>query len=401
MELRRLKQSQAAGELTETHVKENGKWEISLPKTEIHTLEELLAHCEVDASIWEVERFVVNKWEVGAKLGPADAHYIKVTPLFQVKATLKRRAPEAIAARDEISALKVDAAAHMPRKFPTFARVGSSGLMLEPSIYDLHIGKLAWARETGHGNYDSKIARACFDRALETILFRTSQYKFERIAYVIGNDLIHTDSKSNQTFAGTPQDTDSRYFKCCELARRMQCDAIETLLQLAPVDVYMIPGNHDPMTVWHLGDSLECWFKNAKHVRIDNSPVKRKYSEFGKVMLCWTHGETEKHSDLAYLMSTEQCEMWGRTRYREAHVGHYHTERFDTKRVRTDVRNERGLSEVHGTKVRVIPSLAPPDAWHSAKGYVGNLRSAEAFVWDKSEGLISTVMHTETESQAA
>ena len=36
-------------------------------KLTIHTLDQLLEYCQVDLTIWEVERFVVNKWEVGAK----------------------------------------------------------------------------------------------------------------------------------------------------------------------------------------------------------------------------------------------------------------------------------------------------------------------------------------------
>lgn len=298
--------------------------------------------------------------------------------------------------KDEIAALIRDAEKHMPKRFPSIIRPAKSGLMLEPSIYDLHVGKLAWARETGHEDYDSRIAKACFERALTNLLSRTAENKFERIVYVVGNDLHHTDSKMAQTFAGTPQDTDSRYFKSCEIIRQLQCSAIETLLHLAPVDVYMIPGNHDPMSVYHLGAYVQCWFRHAKHVRIFNEPVKRKYCEFGNLMLCFTHGETEKHEKLGNLMAAEQREMWGRTTFHEAHVGHLHTSRFDVERIRTDIRKERQVQEIHGVRVRIIPALCPPDAWHASNGYIGNLRSAEAFVWHRTEGLIATALHTET-----
>jgi hypothetical protein len=54
----------------------------------ITSLKQLLEYCEVDLDVWEVERHVVNKWEVGAK----DSHKnIKVHPLFQVKAWLRRK----------------------------------------------------------------------------------------------------------------------------------------------------------------------------------------------------------------------------------------------------------------------------------------------------------------------
>lgn len=37
----------------------------SLPKTTIHTLEDLIAHFEVDLSVWTVKEFCANKWEMG------------------------------------------------------------------------------------------------------------------------------------------------------------------------------------------------------------------------------------------------------------------------------------------------------------------------------------------------
>lgn len=48
----------------------------------IRTLDQLLKACQVDLKVWEVERYTVNKWEVGAKDPDGE---IVVTPLFQVK----------------------------------------------------------------------------------------------------------------------------------------------------------------------------------------------------------------------------------------------------------------------------------------------------------------------------
>lgn len=56
-----VKASQTPKEKNE--VTEN-TWEITTV-TQIHTLPALLKHFEVDESVWEVERFVANKWEMG------------------------------------------------------------------------------------------------------------------------------------------------------------------------------------------------------------------------------------------------------------------------------------------------------------------------------------------------
>lgn len=57
----------------------------------ITSLEALLEACDVDPDAWEVERHVVNKWEVGVKVGSGDDVDVKVEPLFQVKAWLKKK----------------------------------------------------------------------------------------------------------------------------------------------------------------------------------------------------------------------------------------------------------------------------------------------------------------------
>ena len=134
------------------------------------------------------------------------------------------------------------------------------------------------------------------------------------------------------------------------------------------------------MSVWHLGESLECVFAKYKDVEIQNEPTYRKYHEHGEVMLMFTHGDKAKRTDYPLLMAQEQREMWGRTRFKECHTGHTHMTKTD---------------EQHGVRVRVLPALCPPDDWHAEQGYVGNLRSAEAYVWNKSEGLIAQVFHNE------
>ena len=52
------------------------------------TVEKLLEIYNIDLEIWEIEKQIVNTWEVGAK-GPDGK--ITTTPLFQVKLWLKRK----------------------------------------------------------------------------------------------------------------------------------------------------------------------------------------------------------------------------------------------------------------------------------------------------------------------
>jgi predicted phosphodiesterase len=352
------------------------KWNITLPKTRICTLEQLLEYCKVDLSTWEVERFIVNKWEMGAK---NTSDELVIEPLFQVKATLKKRT-EILAVRKEIELLKEDAkkAARTPH---TLVRpLKTTGNMLEINIPDVHVGKLAWPEETGYEPYDLKIAPQIHRRALATLLDRTKNYKFDQVLFVVGNDLFNSDDIENRTTKGTIVTTDGRYHKTFGIVRRMITESIERLREIAPVKVIMVSGNHDNLSVWHLGDSLECYFHKYTDVEIDNTPRQRKYHQFGKVMLMLTHGDKGKRQDYPLLMATEQPAMFGQTKFREAHTGHNHMTKLD---------------EQHGVRVRVLPALCPPDDWHAENGLVGNQRSAEAHVWNKDEGLIAQVFYND------
>jgi hypothetical protein len=357
------------------------KWSISIPKTRIHTLEQLVEFFEIDLSIWEVERFVANKWEVGAK----DASdKLVVEPLYQVKAFLKRKV-EVVDAKAEIESLRKfakEVAPRKPSKAPKPAK--TNGNMLEVDISDHHFGKLAWAVETGHQNYDTKIAAKLFKRAFRSILDRNAGKAFDQIWFVVGNDLLNSDNAQGTTTRGTTVSTDVRYQKTFSVVRNIIIECVEELRSLTKsVKVIMVSGNHDQLSVWHLGDSLEAYFHKYTDVVIDNSPKYYKYHRFGKVMIMYTHGDKGKRKDYPLLMATEQPEMFGETKFREVHVGHNHTDKVE---------------EYHGVKVRVLSALCPPDAWHAENAFVGNLRSAEAFEWNKDEGLIGTTVFTDIRS---
>lgn len=256
---------------------------------------------------------------------------------------------------------------------------------LELDLFDIHLGKLAWAKETGYQNYDLKIAKGDFEEALETLIQRTAGHKFAEVILPIGNDFFHTDNLVSETTGGTRQDMEGRFHKTAHIGRQLMVYAIERLAVIAPVVGIVAPGNHDQLSAWHLGDSLECWFHGDPKVTIDNMPTLRKYHRFGNVMLMFTHGNRGKHIDYPLLMATEKPKMWGETKYREAHIGHLH---------KTQMRDSFKVDENHGARVRIISSLCAADAWHAEMQFVGNLRQAEAFVWHREEGQIAHATFT-------
>lgn len=348
-----------------------------LTSEKVRSLDDLIRVCDIDLSVWDVERFICNKWEVGAKIKQGNNESLVVTPLFQVKAWLRLKVA-IVNATNELAQLKADALKGLPAIKSLPAKSAEGDLLLQISIPDVHMGKMAWKPESGE-NYDMKIAERLFEEALLRLIERTKGHKFGKVLFVVGNDLLHTDNPNGTTTRGTAQDTDGRFHKTFWKTRKMVTRCIDKLKTIAPVTVLMVPGNHDTQSLWHLGDSLECWFWNDADVYIDNAPTQRKYFEHGKVMLMFTHGDKGKQQNYPLLMATEQPEMFGRTKHREAHTGHIH---------------QLQVREQHGVRVRVSPALCAADAWHAENQYVGNARAAEAFVWSPEEGLMSQATWT-------
>lgn len=299
---------------------------------------------------------------------------------FVVMAWMRPR-HEMIRAVSEIEALKRKVEIGQPQHLamPSKDRCDPETLC-EYSLFDHHFGMLAWGQETGGPNYDIKIARRCYERALADLVGRTRQYSAARSLIVLGNDQQNFDNRSGTTTKGTPQDTDVRYQKVFGISRDASIWAIEALLQVSRrVDVVIVSGNHDSLASWHLGDSLAAWFRNCDRVTIDNRPLFRKYFRFGVNMLMFTHGNCGKLEQYDKTMAAEQPRLWGQTLWREAHTGDKH---------------HRRVIELKGATVRVLPSLRPPDAWTSENHFVGSIRAAEAFVWHRKRGLMATATHS-------
>lgn len=127
--------------------------EIETASTRITTLEQLLDACRVDLDVWAVERYVINKWEVGAK-GPTGE--IVIEPLFQVKAWLARKFPEAI--QPVIQPVTIAA---LPRTTP---QPESGGLKIALIVPDLQVG---FSREVMHGKLTPFHDRRAVDAVLQ------------------------------------------------------------------------------------------------------------------------------------------------------------------------------------------------------------------------------------------
>jgi len=357
----------------------------------VRTIDQLLAAAQVDTDIWKVKDAIINKWDVTMKLRefPYGEWVAKTYQNWQVKARLERD----IAVVKEKIVGEIFQQMTQDYEPPVYDWTPERPLtrreknLLEISVFDLHIGKLAWGGETFE-NYDVKIARHRFLTSIEKLMHNASGFNYERILFPVGNDFFNSDTILNTTTKGTPQDEDLRWQKTFDVGVRLLVDAINLMKQVGvPVDVVVIPGNHDFERSYYMGAYLEAWFKNDPTVSVDNHASPRKYYNYGNLLLGLTHGSEEKESALPLLMATDiqSKPLWSQTKFHEWHLGHIHRKRT----VQYDINKSRLLNEDLGVTIRYLSSLTGTEEWHHKKGYVGSTKAADGFVWDYEYGLIA------------
>lgn len=339
------------------------------------TLPDLIRYYQIDETQWEVQSFKANVWEQGA-IGP-DGKML-TQPLHQTSATFKRQKDANLAL---IKGVLEDIKQQTPVTFIAKGLAPSEGYLLEICIFDLHLAKLAWGEETGE-TYDLPIAVERARTAFHDLVRKATGMMGgppSRILLPLGNDYFHYDHITGLTTAGTPQDRDSRYAKMFRTGRRLASEFIRASEKVAKdgVDVVVVPGNHDRLSCFTMGEVLGAEFERHPLVFIDNTPKLRKYVRAGQVLIGYTHGSDEKIKSLPQLMATEARTDWGQTRRHEWHLGHLH---------KRGTMETVSVNEEMGCVTRYISSLTGTDAWHYSKGYVGNAPAAEAFIWDTAKG---------------
>jgi hypothetical protein len=251
------------------------------------------------------------------------------------------------------------------------------GLLYEIDMADLHFGKLAWNEETGQ-DYDIQIAAKAAREAFMELLGFVGHLPVSRILLPLGNDFFNVNGATESTMNGTRQVEDTRWQKTFREGRKLLVELIDMCAQTAPVDVLVVPGNHDRERMFYAGDALECWYHSHQSVLVDNGAQLRKYYSFGKNLIGFTHGSEEKFTALPGIMALEEPQKWGNSAHREWHIGDRHHKEI----LRQD------LVEREGVVIRLMRSLTPLDDWHYRTGWVGAEQAAESYLWHPENGVI-------------
>ncbi len=311
---------------------------------------------------WELVSSRHNRWNV---YSPADGKQL----LYSLRAVVKPR-------KIQISSEKVQEIINdleIKSKDLKSYKYSEGEFILEIPMMDVHFNKVSDKRIVGV-EANSQTIKTEFLSVVEYFLSKAEGKKIDKIVFPIGQDYFNSEAGGHTT-QGTPQDNDLPADLMFEEGTDLLFQGIEMCRKVAPVFIQYVKGNHDTNIAYYACSSLSRMysFSNINDVEFDLLP-KRKYVEFGKCLIGYTHGNKERtRIEKENIMQNEMREAWGRTLLHEWHVGHEHHEE---------------VKELGGIKYRKINSITANDNWHYESGYVGALRMAQAFLWHKDFGLL-------------
>ncbi len=341
---------------------EKGEKSFDIKSYEIKTLDELVKWADVDMDKFDCVSFTANRWG---------------SPKYectQCKAIFKPKVKNSISPEEaaEIFHNLVDGyepATYLPAKSSIF----KSGNIAESVAMDVHFGSLTRKDETGV-DYNLDIAEVDLIESTNFHLDFIRNFSPEKIVMPIGSDFFNVDTTENTTTRGTPQSEDTTWKHTFERGCRLMITCIDLHKQIAPVDIYIIVGNHDTQRSFALGAFLTAWYRNDPLISIDNSPTMRKYFSWGTTLIGLSHGEERRATNYLGLMNIEAREACGSSIYKEFHLGHKH---------HLDVKEDMGF------RVRGLGGLTANDGWHNKMGYMA-LRESQAFIINDKSGIIAT-----------
>ncbi len=322
----------------------------------------LLSLHNYDSRYFELVSAKNSKWNSGSKT------------LYSSKITVKPIKPTLIESDMAEWFSNLDRKYSLPNvKISNDYLTGNKMLLLD--ISDLHLNLQASMLTTGN-EYNCDIAEKLFFYVINDVLSRTQSYKFNKIIFTIGGDMLNNDGINNMTTKGTPQTCDIHYYDAYERICNMTIKAVDILKDIAPIDVIYVPSNHDESTGFKLAKYVQAWFRNEENVKVDTTPLPRKYVKFGSTLFVFAHDGDLKR--LPKLIADEARDMWSSIGFTEVFLQHLHSEQV--------------LSEDNNMRIQRLPTISAKSKWTVDSGY-NSKRQCKSFIYDLEDGL-TDVLYT-------
>jgi hypothetical protein len=248
-------------------------------------------------------------------------------------------------------------------------KVCNSDLLNCYVITDYHLGALSWAPETD-ADWDLEIAEATLIEWFRQAIEQSPDAKTAVFAQI--SDFLHFDSFDAVTPASKHLlDAAGRFPNLVRVAIRVLRRVIAMLLaKHEAVHLIMADANHDPTSQVWIREFFYVMYELEPRITVDTSPSPYNAYEFGSVALFTHHGHKRKPGNVSEVFVAKFREMFGRTKFAYAHMGHMH--HVDMKE------NNLMIVEQHRT-------LAAPDAYSARGGWISG-RDAKVITYHRSYG---------------
>lgn len=239
-------------------------------------------------------------------------------------------------------------------------------------LTDYHLGMFSWHEETG-ADWDMKIAEQTLNDWVDAAVASSPNAKTAVLANI--GDFLHWDGMDAVTPASKHLlDADTRFQKLIRVAIRMIRNFISKLLaKYDNVHVIMADANHDPASEAWLREMFAVFYEHEPRVTVDTTADTYYCYEHGLTSLFFHHGHKRKPANVDTVFAAKFREVFGRTKYSYAHMGHLHS--IDVKETNLM------LVEQHRT-------LAAPDAYASRGGWISG-RDAKVITYHKDYGKVA------------
>lgn len=222
--------------------------------------------------------------------------------------------------------------------------------LLEIPLYDMHFGPSTLEYYQSH---------------LEEIIHKIRSRSWEKILFVLGQDLLHNDNFKGQTASGTMIEKVDMV-KAFDEALQFYVTLISEALKAAnSVECTYVKGNHDESMSYGFFRTLQATFPQ---VNFDGSIKQRKAFTWEKVFIGLTHGDKGANR-MAENFISEFGKLIANAEVKEIHSGHLHTEKSNDK---------------FGITQRTLSTANKTDDWHDDNGFVGANKRFQLFEYSPS-----------------
>ena len=196
------------------------------------------------------------------------------------------------------------------------------------SINDLHVGSLAWGKETGYEDWDLDIALNRLTSWVARLLHKIKGDNVDEIILYYNGDTLHSNGDLPMTGTqGTSHilDTDSRQFKTVDMTAESLIVTGDLAAQSAPhVRLVIKRGNHDSDSYIALLQAAKWRYHDQKNVTVELDPNPYWAHAWDDVLLFGHHGDKIKPDRMIMTMADKHRELWGKAKHVTMWTGDKH-----------------------------------------------------------------------------